>query len=532
MDDNKGPMYPAGQKIATFEIPKLNFKEIAVLKKGSSGVSSIEKRGGGLTKMKMPTMPKEYGLPKVKGWGAEKKASMLNMGSKSNNSMVPSLGMGGMGSMGGKAKGFFGGTRNKDTMSASDIMGVSMGKGPNLAGGAFKATLFGMEKRAKTKDPSIQIKNYLGIGLMGDTDRDGVINMLDCQPLNRKRQGPEEYLQGEEISVQDAESNDEDTTQPFEEYNADSTPQPTFHESVETYETVPEESNEPTTYDINTLQQYNTRSFPKSEQEAILRSARAKYNINLVKDAGNAIKTKAGDVGKYIGGQAQAVGGYVSGKYKNVGDYAQNRAVNAIREKFMTPWERQQREMGAYGVDEKGRNVDIYKQLQIARLQQENRVELAKVAAQQSIGAAQAKSQGQIGAAQARWGGPTSGGGFNFGLSGMGAMQSANLGQAGGGIMMTSAIPSSGMGMAQMSRGSMTPAEAKVSEALGLGGMTSSMPTMPSSIPTPTMQAPPRTYAAPVSTSENVCPVGTVYSNSSKRCVAFTRGKYNKTRQQ
>lgn len=46
-----------------------------------------------------------------------------------------------------------------------------------------------------------RVQQQTGLPMFGDYDKDGVPNILDCQPRNRRRQGPENNIDGEAISV-------------------------------------------------------------------------------------------------------------------------------------------------------------------------------------------------------------------------------------------------------------------------------------------------------------------------------------------
>ena len=46
-------------------------------------------------------------------------------------------------------------------------------------------------KKAKLNPWKIKVSSKITKSFLGDSDGDGVINMFDCQPHNKKKQGPE-----------------------------------------------------------------------------------------------------------------------------------------------------------------------------------------------------------------------------------------------------------------------------------------------------------------------------------------------------
>jgi len=44
-----------------------------------------------------------------------------------------------------------------------------------------------------------RVNQQKGLNMFGDKDRDGVMNVLDCQPRNRRKQGPENNLVSQEL---------------------------------------------------------------------------------------------------------------------------------------------------------------------------------------------------------------------------------------------------------------------------------------------------------------------------------------------
>lgn len=340
------------------------------------------------------------------------------------------------------------------------------------------------------KDANERVKQQLGLPMWGDKDKDGVPNILDCWPMDRKRQGPENDMDDEGATV-DEEGRPSGT---FRRGRTDSEGEDLFREArkktgrAETSEEIPSE--------------WYTLPYPVEPEASVSYGNEPEVTVTFPEEREPSTTTQLTSYAKRL-----------------------------IKEKFRTPEEKEIARLEK--IKEGGQGYVTLKRAQI----------LAEEATKRErIRQARGKPQFMIGTGQAALSGlppPT----------GIGAMQTAQIAGTGAGIGQFAMIPGASTGGAGFAQ--MTPQQAAggMGFAQMTGGGWPQLPTgggLDTSVPTgqaidvPAAQeiAPPTASLVPsapkrqvIARSTNVCPEGMVYSQRSRRCVRFERGPYRKTQQ-
>jgi hypothetical protein len=123
---------------------------------------------------------------------------------KTTKTKTPKFNMGNMLSMGNKNKNFYGFSSPKSIIKNNPMEKINMflGGGSKSKNNFNMNGMFGIEQNARKgmvmqtdKLGMWRMKQQQGLPLFGDFDMDNVLNIFDCQPRNKKMQGPLEDSQ-------------------------------------------------------------------------------------------------------------------------------------------------------------------------------------------------------------------------------------------------------------------------------------------------------------------------------------------------